>query len=226
MVRKMTLAGVLALLPVAACSNDIDDRDLEAKAQAAEEVAALQDDVESDPVAEDMLTEMETAGPEYGPVIGEALPVSSLLSSEGQPLELSSLVSEGGGVVVFSRSAAWCPYCQKQMVELKDAQSDLEAMGMKLSVITYDSVKDLSQFAAENGIDYQLVSDTESTTIIASSLLNEDATEGTRFYGIPHPAVIVLASDGEVRNVHVDTDYTVRPSNDDVIALAADVNGG
>ena len=217
MVRKMTLAGVLALLPVAACGgSDLSDANLEAKAET------------EDTIASDMQEKVDAAmaQAEYGPVIGEALPISSLLSSEGTPLELSGLVGEAGGVVVFSRSAVWCPYCQKQMVELKDAVADLDAMGMKLSVVTYDSVKELSQFAVRNDIAYQLVSDTDSTTIKAASLLNEAAEEGTRFYGIPHPAVIVLASDGEVRNVHVDTDYKVRPTNADVIAMAADVNGG
>jgi len=97
---------------------------------------------------------------------------------------------------------------------------------MKLSVITYDPVKELSQFAAANGITYQLVSDTESTTIIANNLLNPDVPQDTRYYGIPHPAVVVLAGNGEVRNTHVDTDYKVRPTNADVIAMAADVNGG
>ena len=216
MVRKMTLAGVLALLPVAACSGDIDDAEIEAKAEVADNAASeAQEEIEA-----------ALAQADYGPVIGDALAVSSLLSSEGQPIELSGLVSEGGGVVVFSRSASWCPYCQKQMVELKEAEAELSEMGMKLSVVTYDSVKDLSQFAAQNGIGYQLVSDTESSTIIANNLLNEGVDEGTRFFGIPHPAVVVLAANGEVRNVHVDTDYTVRPSNADVVALAADVNGG
>ena len=216
MVRKMTLAGVLALLPVAACSGDASETELEAKAAEAEKAASdTQKKVEE-----------AMANAAYGPVIGETLAVSSLLTSEGQPIDLQSLVADGGGVVVFSRSAVWCPYCQKQMVELKAAEAELAGMGMKLSVVTYDSVKELSQFAAENGIDYQLVSDTESTTIIANSLLNEGAEKGTRFYGIPHPAVVILSADGEVRNVHVDTDYKVRPTNADVIAMAADVNGG
>lgn len=216
MVRKMTLAGVLAFLPVAACSSDIDDAEIEAKAEEAEKAASeAQEKVEE-----------AMANAQYGPVIGEMLAVSSLLTSEGQPVELTDLVGERGGVVVFSRSAAWCPYCQKQMVQLKDIQAELADRGMKLSVLTYDPVKELSQFAAENGINYQLVSDTESSTIIANNLLNDGVEEGTRSYGIPHPAVVVLASNGEVRNTHVDTDYTVRPSNADVIALAADVDGG
>lgn len=227
MVRNMTLAGVLALLPVAACSSDIDDQDLEAKAQAAEEkVVALQDSAEPDPALKETVAEMEAADPLYGPVIGEALAVSSLLNSEGVPVELSGLVAEGGGVVVFSRSAGWCPFCQKQMVELKDAVQPLADMGMKLTVITYDTPEILSAFADQNEISYALVSDANSSTIIANGLLNEGAEEGSRFYGIPHPSVIVLASDGEVRNVHVDENYRVRPSNDDVLALAADVSGG
>ena len=216
MVRKMTLAGVLALLPVAACSSDIDDAEIEAKAEQAEKAASdAQDDIDA-----------ALVNAEYGPVIGEALSVSSLLSSEGAPIELTDLIGESGGVVVFSRSAAWCPYCQKQMVELKDAQAELSSMGIKLTVITYDPVKTLSQFAAEHGIGYQLVSDTESSTIIANNLLNEGVEEGTRFYGIPHPAVVVLSDIGDVQNMHVDTDYKVRPSNADVIAMAADVSGG
>ena len=216
MVRKMTLAGVLALLPVAACSNEIDDSTLEAKSE----------QVETDVAETEEKVEKAMAETSIGPVMGESLSVSSLLDSQGQPLELSGLVGERGGVIVFSRSAAWCPFCQRQMVALKDAAPALSEMGLKLSVVTYDSVKDLSQFASENGIDYQLVSDTESSTIIANNLLNDEVEQGTRFYGIPHPAVVVIAANGEVRNVHVDTDYRVRPNNDDVIALAADVEGG
>ena len=94
---------------------------------------------------------------------------------------------------------------------------------MKLTVITYDSVKDLNEFKSTNRINYSLVSDTDSSTIIASNLLNESADEGTRFYGIPHPAVIVLGAIGEVKDVHVDTDYTVRPSVADILLNAEGV---
>ena len=217
MVRKMTLAGALALLPIAACGGqEAGEASLDAKVETAEEII-----VEVEEKVEDAM-----ANAALGPVIGDLLAVDTLLSSEGAPLELSDLVGEGGGVVVFTRSADWCPFCQKQMVELIGAVDELAAMDMKLSAVTYDSVKQLSQFAAQNGINYRLVSDTNSSTIIANTLLNEDVEQGTRFYGIAHPAVIVLAANGEVRNVHVDTDYRVRPTNADVIALAADVDGG
>ena len=222
MVRKMTLAGVLALLPATACTQEADEAALEAKAEQVKKAA--QDIVEKDETLDTVEEAMANA--EYGPVIGEPLSVSSLLTSEGQPVELSDLVGDGGGVVIFSRSAEWCPYCQKQMIELNDAVSDIEALGMKLTVITYDEVKTLSQFKAKNGLDFELVSDTESTTIIAANLLNSDIPQNTRYYGVPHPAAVILAADGEVRNVRVDTDYKIRPSNADVLAMAADVNGG
>ena len=211
----MTLASALGLMMVAGCSNqEIDDANLQGKAASVVEQVS------------EATEETATAEALSGPTLGETFPVESLVSVDGAALTLADLTAESGGVVVLSRSAEWCPFCQKQMVDLKDSQAQLEAMGMKLSVITYDAPEILSGFAAENGIEYQFVSDTGSETIKALNLLNTDVDEGSRVFGVPHPAVIVLAADGEMRNLHVGTDYRVRPSNADVIALAADVDGG
>lgn len=220
MIRNLTLVSAVALMTIAGCSNEIDDANLEDKAaQVAEQVAETTATAEA-------TVETAMADALIGPTLGEIFPVASLAGADGTALTLADLTAERGGVVVLSRSAEWCPYCQRQMIDLKDAQAELESMGMKLSVLTYDTPEILAGFAAENDVGYQFISDTGSETIKALNLLNTDVAEGSRVYGVPHPAVIVLAADGEMRNSHIGTDYKVRPSNAEVIALAADVDGG
>ena len=49
------------------------------------------------------------------------------------------MMGPNGLMLVFSRSADWCPYCKTQMIELQDRLPNLKAQGLGLAVITYDS---------------------------------------------------------------------------------------
>jgi len=219
-VRKMTLAGVLAMLPVAACSQAAQDADLNAKAEQAEKaakgvVASAETEIEAETAdVEAMLADA------FGPVAGEAMPVDTLVGTGGETINRADLVGTNGGVVIFSRSMEWCPYCQKQALELVDAVESLDALNMKLTLVTYDAPVTLSEFQTQHDLGYQFASDTGSTTIKAANLYNAEMPAGTKYDGVPHPAVIVLDAGGYVQDLHVDTDYKIRPTVADVIAKA------
>ena len=103
-----------------------------------------------------------------------------------------------GALLVFSRSVDWCPYCKTQMIDLQSRLPELEAAGLGLAVITYDSPAVMADFAARRGVTFSLLSDPGSSTIKAFGLLNTTIDEASTNYGIPFPGTFVLSREGVV----------------------------
>ncbi len=159
--------------------------------------------------------EAGTVAPEFGAV-----------TSAGETVDLAGISGENGAVVVFSRSLDWCPYCKAQALELETVKGALETAGWTLNLITYDSPETLTDFATERGLSYTLLSDTDSAMIDAFGLRNTDVTAGSRFDGIPHPAIVYIRADGEVAGVQKEDGYKDRPPTEGIPQLVALINQG
>jgi peroxiredoxin len=109
-----------------------------------------------------------------------------------------------------------------QLVELQEAWRRLQANGVAIFAISYDSVEVLAAFADKRGITYPLLSDQGSHTIRALGLLNEQhLVEQHAFYGIPtrdeqrgvaYPGTFVLDEWGIISEKHFEQSYRVRPT--------------
>nr|QQZ49828.1 redoxin domain-containing protein [Phenylobacterium glaciei] len=55
--------------------------------------------------------------------MGSRIPPIAARDMAGKPVTVRDLSDKNGVVLVFFRSAKWCPYCQKQLIELKDAKA-------------------------------------------------------------------------------------------------------
>lgn len=77
--------------------------------------------------------------------------------------------------------------------------------------LTRRTIGRIEQMSGEEP-DFIFLSDPESDVIGRYGVLNPN---GSR-QGIPHPATFVIDREGLVRWRDVQTDYTVRPSNEDV----------
>lgn len=221
MTRNMTLAAVLAMLPLTtACGQNPSEpteaalSELEAKAAAMEESAA---NVEAP---------TETATAMTSAKAGSAAPDVTALNANGDPVSFDALAGTSGTVLVFTRSAEWCPYCQEQLIQLKDAKDALASEGWSLAAISYDAPEIITAFTAKHDITYPLLSDTDSETIKRWGLLNREMTEGTRYYGIPHPTIAYISTEGTLLRIDTNTDYKVRPSTQDVIDAATGLSAG
>lgn len=161
-----------------------------------------------------------------GPVIGSPAAFGPLVDAAGAPVDMAALAGSRGTVVAFVRSADWCPFCKKQLVELETAKAPLEAQGWSLVSVSYDAPEKLADFAAKQDISYPLLSDEGSETIIAFNLLNDTAKKGSRSYGIPHPALVFIGADGRIEAVLREEGYKDRPPAEVVIAKAAELTAG
>jgi len=165
--------------------------------------------------------EMTASG---GPVIGVPAPVFAAVTSTEEAVDFAAISGANGAVIVFSRSLDWCPYCKKQALELEDVADELAAAGWDLSLITYDSPEPLNAFGLEKELTYTLLSDTDSAMIDAFNLRNTDVTPGSRFDGIPYPAIVFVSADGIVRGVQKEDGYKTRPPTEGLPQLVALLN--
>src|SRR5262249_31366388 len=134
-----------------------------------------------------------------GPQVGAGVPDFSLPDQNGHLQTLASLMGPNGLMLVFSRSADWCPYCKTQFAELQTRVSTLKKSGIGLATVTYDSVAILNDFSSRRGITYPMLSDSGSATIKRYGIFNTTIPEtNTQSYGIPFPGTFMLNARGVV----------------------------
>lgn len=107
-----------------------------------------------------------------GPQVGQVVPDFSLKDQAGRSQTRSSIMGPKGAMLVFYRSADWCPYCKTQLVDLQSRLDALRAQGLGVAAISYDPVPTLAEFASRRGITFPLLSDAGSATIKAFGILN------------------------------------------------------
>ena len=161
---------------------------------------------------------------EIGPTVGEPAPELAAVDSEGQAATLESLSGEQGLALVFVRSADWCPYCKGQLADLQAVVAPLAEDGWGLAAISYDPVETLAAFKEDRELSYALLSDAGSEMIDAFALRNTDVRPGSRYDGIPHPAIVFIRAEGSVAAVLREESFRDRPQIDAVLETAAYLN--
>lgn len=107
-----------------------------------------------------------------GPQVGQVVPDFSLKDQNGKTWTRSSIMGPKGAMLVFYRSADWCPYCKTQLVDLQGRLDTLRAQGLGVAAISYDAVATLTEFASRRHITFPLLSDEGSAAIKAFGILN------------------------------------------------------
>lgn len=168
------------------------------------------------------LAGLSAAAPAYdwGPAEGaKLLEGLTAVAPDGSTVALTDLAAQGDGLVVaFVRSADWCPFCKRQLIELSKRHGDFEARGLTLVSVSYDSAEILSEFSQRFDIAFTLLSDPDSKIIDAFGIRNEKQKPGSSGYGIPHPGIMVFGPEGELRMKFAEKGYRKRPEVDEVLA--------
>lgn len=104
---------------------------------------------------------------------------------------------------------------------MRDAFAKFEAAGIKLYALSYDDQETLTEFAEKQGVQYTLLSDTDSRVIKQYGLLNEQLSKKDAFlYGIPYPGVYVCDENGTVVSKFFHDSYKKRESPEMLIDAA------
>lgn len=89
-----------------------------------------------------------------------------------------------------------------------------------ISVDPPDVSKDFAKKIAADGkgeVNFPILSD-PGHRIIDEYGLRDPAYQGTKYFGIPHPAVYVIDRNGKVVWVKIESNYRERPANDQIRA--------
>src|SRR5215470_6103247 len=134
----------------------------------------------------------EDLGP---PVATKAPDIGTRLDQTGKPRTFSDLMGRNGLVLMFFRSADWCPYCQAQLIDMNGGVTEIEKRGYRIAALSYDSPETLKTFTAKRQIAFTFLSDPKSEVIDLYKLRDPQYPPGSRAYGVPRPIIFVLDKD-------------------------------
>ena len=156
----------------------------------------------------------QSSAPVPGVKVGDRIPSIATVDQFGHPQTFESLRGQHGLLLLFSRSADWCPYCKRHLMELEQAKPEFEAKGIHVASITYDSVEILEDFSDRKGITYTVLSDPNSNIIRAFGILNP---EGKGYAaGIPYPGIYYISPDGVIQKRYFESQYSDRFTPNDI----------
>lgn len=111
---------------------------------------------------------------------------------------LKQLSGEKGLLLIFFRSADWCPYCKRHLLEINKWNHKFNQLGYKFAAISYDNIKTLRKFTFKKKLKYPLLADQNHQTIKAYHVLNTEQKEGSEHYGIPFPGMMIIDPNGNL----------------------------
>ncbi|NQY49955.1 MAG: peroxiredoxin family protein [Colwellia sp.] len=145
-----------------------------------------------------------------GPDLGKKAPAITAINTLRQPVTIEQLAGEKGLIILFFRSADWCPFCKKHLLELNDLAEQFSELGYAIAAISYDNTDILKKFAEQRNISYPLLSDQKVQTMLAYNIVNSEYAIGDEHYGIPYPGVVIIDNNGKVIHKHFFKGYKKR----------------
>lgn len=166
---------------------------------------------------------------------GMAAPEFTIRQADGTPYTFAAGARAKPVIVTFYRGG-WCPYCNRYLWEMRDAEQALLDLGYEMLFISADRPEKLKEVLEESGLQYTLladndlvaarafgiafrVSDDYFSKLLAHDIDLEDAS-GRDHHALPVPAVFVIGADGIIDFQYLNPDYTVRVDPDVLVAAA------
>lgn len=166
---------------------------------------------------------------------GATVPKATVKTADGSPVSLQAMLMQKPSVIVFYRGG-WCPYCSRQLAELKDIEQDLVAEGYQIIAISPESVEKLQSQKLETEFAATLISDDKLEAIKAFGIgfyvpndtrklykdrMNVELTADTEDRAVlPAPAIFITNTEGQVVFSYVNPNFRVRPSAALVLSAA------
>jgi peroxiredoxin len=150
-------------------------------------------------------------------VSGASLPGFVVTDAGGRALNSSSFIGKPT-ILIFYRGN-WCPFCTAQIKELVARFQELDALGVRVALISPQPYRKNAQLAGKFGVNFEFLTDEGNAA--ARILQIEDLhglPMGMQMMGYDSntvlPTVIITDKDGKVVWVHETDNYRIRPEPD------------
>jgi glutaredoxin-dependent peroxiredoxin len=139
--------------------------------------------------------------------VGSTAPDFTLPNQDRQPVSLSA--ARGRNVVLAFFPAAFTSVCQKELCYFRDQLAALNGANATVYGISVDQAPTLKEFATQNALTFDLLSDFNKEAVTAFGVLNPDRGNSLR-------AVFVVDGTGVIRHREVTANPGVEPDYDAV----------
>lgn len=140
---------------------------------------------------------------------GDAAPDFALADAAGETVRLTDFA--GKRVIVYFYPAAFTPGCTTEACDFRDNLASLQGAGYAVVGISADDVATLARFAAEDRLDFPLLSDPDNAVAKAYGAWGEKEIQGKTLTGVLR-STFVIDEDGNIAlaEYRVDADGHVR----------------
>jgi|SaaInlStandDraft_1057018.scaffolds.fasta_scaffold01677_12 peroxiredoxin len=173
---------------------------------------------------------------DISPVLnGTALPKVELEKPNGSQVDLSGLIGPKGAVLIFYRGG-WCPYCNKQLSQLRTIEAEIKKLGLPVLAISADQPSKLKKPKGMEDSWVQLLSDRKMMAAKALGIafrvddslfkkylgygIDLEDSSGEKHHLLPVPSVFLVNSKKNIAFSFVHPNYKVRLSSELVLAAA------
>lgn len=169
--------------------------------------------------------------------VGTPAPAAAVRTPGGEPAELAAALAGQPTVLVFYRGG-WCPYCNKHLAALAEAEPDLRALGYRIVAVSPDAPAGLQATTDKHHLKYLLLSDRDMVAASAYGVaFRVDAATVAKYRAykidlppvpaepdarwLPVPAVFLIDRAGVIRFAHAHADYKIRLTTEALLAAAS-----
>jgi len=179
--------------------------------------------------------QLKTSGIEHQALqLGAQAPALELSDQNGKVVRSAELLSNGKLVLCFIRGR-WCPFCVAQLQAMNAIVPGLRDSGASLIAVSPQTTHQSHLMADQHKLEFPILSDAGNSVarqfglaypvpeyqreLYRRAFVNLPFINGTESWGLPIPAVYILAKDGSVMFAHAKADYTDRPEPVEILAL-------
>lgn len=182
----------------------------------------------------------ETKGLPKGLKEGKKIPDFTLYDIKAKAYTNEDLLKEGPIVIMFFRGG-WCPYCTKNLANLSDSLSFIEAAGAKVYAVSPQQPYGMEETQQKSETKILLLEDRKGEMMKAFDVafhVNDKYKEKLMAFAmvdlteynmseeamLPVPATYVIDQEGKVIYRHFDYDYSKRATAKDIIEALSKEN--
>lgn len=147
---------------------------------------------------------------------GAIAPDFTLIDQNKKEVSLSKI---GKPVILVFYRGYWCPFCRKQLAELRELiKMDDKFVMYAISIDSPEKSAEMAKNIAKDNkgeLNFPILSDPTHKTIDAYGVF-DPAYIGQEFEGIPHPAIFILDKDRKILWSKVEPNYRKRPTNEEL----------
>ena len=179
-----------------------------------------------------LLSFMVSTNPE-GLKVNDKAPNFSAKDQNGKTVELNKLIKSGSVVIVFYRGE-WCPYCNKQLMELEDSLALITSKEASIIAVSPEKQENITKTIQKTKATYSIISDDSLKIMSAYKVafeLDEQTNEKYKKWGInlsdkngnngnnlPVPAVYIINKEGKITYRYFDVNYKNRVSVSEILS--------